>query len=92
MLAPTSSQGTTEFFAMPSDALENVLIWQNASFLGGVSYGFRHTIMVPSHSPRLSSNVFFLEFGYDGTDIDARPAALSVECPLVAVARMYRLV
>jgi len=69
--------------AMASGA-KNELVWEAVTFVGNVTYGFRHMSLLPWHSPRTSGNTFFFEIGFNEFDKEKRLKAVAIEAPMVA--------
>lgn len=65
-------------------AVQNELVWAQVSFDPNVEYGFDHAVHLPWHSPRTSSNAFFVEVGFMESEISKRMWAAAIEAPRVA--------
>jgi hypothetical protein len=89
---PTTN-GTTTGFPPVNDRINSnsQLIWTNIDLLPSVTYGFRHQIQIPDHSPVTSSNSFFIEFGYHQTSVSDRHMATIYDAPPVAALTSCRV-
>lgn len=82
-----TTNGTAEPFPLP-DAIEGdfyeQMVWNSPTFRGGFDYAFRAQILVPDHSPVISSNAFFIEFGWRSNNIKERLMGMVIEAPMVS--------
>jgi hypothetical protein len=77
---PKTDSTTKDWPSIPNVENDNQLVWPIALPLtGGKVYGFRVRVIVPTTSPVLSSNSWFLEFGYNKPLINDRFMGIMIE-------------
>lgn len=82
----TTNHSTTDWPSAPVKVTPNSIIFQNLLLNAGHSYGFGAQITTPAYDPVVSSNVWFIEFGFMNDLLPSRTRAAAIPAqPLRAV-------
>eukprot|EP00930_Biecheleria_cincta_P092359 TRINITY_DN8222_c0_g5_i2.p1 TRINITY_DN8222_c0_g5~~TRINITY_DN8222_c0_g5_i2.p1 ORF type:complete len:3174 (-),score=522.91 TRINITY_DN8222_c0_g5_i2:21-9542(-) len=72
------TNGTLDDFPLPRILNTNQMVWDSITLRANTNYGFQASVAMPNFNPVVSSNDFFIEWGFRETDIFKRLSAIVV--------------